>query len=47
MPLLVDSARCRRLSAAARRRVEEQFSFARRMEKIVQIYDEVLERTGT
>jgi glycosyltransferase involved in cell wall biosynthesis len=35
---------CRRLASAARRRVEEQFSFSRRMEKIVRIYDEVLGR---
>jgi glycosyltransferase involved in cell wall biosynthesis len=44
--LLRDSALAERLSAAARRRVEEQFSFARRMEKIVRIYDQVLGRNG-
>lgn len=37
---------CHRLAAAARRRVEEKFSFARRMEKIVRIYDHVLGRTA-
>ena len=37
----------RRLAAAARRRVEEQFSFARRMEKIVAIYDDVLGRNAS
>jgi glycosyltransferase involved in cell wall biosynthesis len=42
--LIENSDRGRRLAAAARRRVEEQFSFARRMEKIVAIYDEVLGR---
>lgn len=38
-PALRDS-----LAAGARRRVEERFSFARRMEKIVSIYDAVLDR---
>jgi glycosyltransferase involved in cell wall biosynthesis len=32
------------LRAAARRRIEEKFSFARRMEKIVAVYDSVLSR---
>ena len=34
-----------RLAQAARERVEERFSFARRMEKIVRIYDDVLQRS--
>ena len=39
-----DAALRQRLSAAGRQRVEREFSFARRMEKIVAIYDEVLAR---
>jgi glycosyltransferase involved in cell wall biosynthesis len=42
--LLDDKFLRERLSAAARRRVETEFSFARRMEKVVAIYDEVLGR---
>ena len=42
--LLVGANLRTKLSSAARRRVEEKFSFARRMEKIVAIYDEVLGR---
>jgi glycosyltransferase involved in cell wall biosynthesis len=42
--LLDDAALRQRLSAAARERVEREFSFARRMERIVAIYDAVLGR---
>jgi glycosyltransferase involved in cell wall biosynthesis len=42
--LLDDSASRRRLAKAARRTVVEQFSFAKRMEKIRNIYDSLLGR---
>jgi glycosyltransferase involved in cell wall biosynthesis len=42
--LLDDQLLRERFSTAARRRVETEFSFALRMEKIVAIYDEVLGR---
>lgn len=42
--LTTDQALAERLTRAARQRIEEKFSFARRMEKIVHIYDQVLGR---
>jgi glycosyltransferase involved in cell wall biosynthesis len=45
--LLDSPARRQDLAAAARARIEEKFSFARRMEKIVGIYNEVLCRTNS
>ena len=43
--LCTDRPLADRLAQAARERVEERFSFARRMEKIVRIYDHVLGRS--
>jgi glycosyltransferase involved in cell wall biosynthesis len=45
--LCTDELLANRLAQAARSRIEDQFSFARRMEKIVRIYDEVLQRNAS
>jgi glycosyltransferase involved in cell wall biosynthesis len=45
--LCTDELLANRLAQAARSRIEDQFSFARRMEKIVRIYDEVLQRSAS
>jgi glycosyltransferase involved in cell wall biosynthesis len=45
--LLGDPGLAERLAIAGRQRVEEKFSFSRRMEKVVRIYDQVLGRSDT
>jgi glycosyltransferase involved in cell wall biosynthesis len=41
--LLSDTSLRNQLGSAARRRVESEFSFGRRMDRIVEIYDEIME----